>query len=141
MELAGTPLHPEEIGSEIYLLAAEEDHIVPWTSAYKATQLFTGDVRFVLCSSGHVAGIVNPPSPKARYWVRRAAGRPGGLARRRDRARGLLVAAMGGVGRGPRRRAGRASRPGLHPSPAAAAGPRTVCDREVAEVVDKLRRC
>ena len=42
MELAGTPLHLEEIGAEIYLLAAEEDHIVPWTSAYKATQLFTG---------------------------------------------------------------------------------------------------
>jgi polyhydroxyalkanoate synthase subunit PhaC len=69
MEVAGTPLHLEEIGAEIYLLAAEEDHIVPWTSAYKATQLFTGPVRFVLSSSGHVAGIVNPPNPKARHWT------------------------------------------------------------------------
>jgi polyhydroxyalkanoate synthase len=42
---------------------------VPWTSSYKATQLFTSPVRFVLSSSGHIAGIVNPPSPKARHWT------------------------------------------------------------------------
>ena len=69
MELAGTPLHLPEIPEEIYLLAAKEDHIVPWTSSYEATQLFTSPVRFVLSSSGHVAGIVNPPNPKARHWV------------------------------------------------------------------------
>jgi polyhydroxyalkanoate synthase len=69
MELAGTPLHLEEIPEEIYLLAAKEDHIVPWTSSYKATQLFRSPVRFVLSSSGHIAGIVNPPNPKARHWT------------------------------------------------------------------------
>jgi len=70
MELAGTPLRLEEIPAEVYLLAAKEDHIVPWTSAYKATGLLKSPVRFVLSSSGHVAGIVNPPSPKARHWTR-----------------------------------------------------------------------
>jgi polyhydroxyalkanoate synthase len=70
MELAGTPLRVGEVPEEIYLLAAKEDHIVPWTSSYKATQLFTSPVRFVLSSQGHVAGIVNPPSPKARHWTR-----------------------------------------------------------------------
>ena len=74
MELAGTPLDLGRIGAEIYLLAAKEDHIVPWTSAYKATQLFTSPVRFVLSSSGHIAGIVNPPNPKARHWT--AEGKP-----------------------------------------------------------------
>jgi polyhydroxyalkanoate synthase len=69
MELAGTPLHVDQVTAEMYLLAAQEDHIVPWTSAYKSTQLFGGDVRFVLSSSGHVAGIVNPPNPKARHWT------------------------------------------------------------------------
>jgi polyhydroxyalkanoate synthase len=69
MELAGTPLRLQEIAEEIYLLAAKKDHIVPWTSAYKATQLFGGAVRFVLSSSGHIAGIVNPPNPKARHWT------------------------------------------------------------------------
>ena len=30
-----------------------------------------GDARFTLTSSGHIAGVVNPPqSPKARRWVR-----------------------------------------------------------------------
>ena len=74
MELAGTPLDLGRIDAEIYLLAAKEDHIVPWTSAYKATQLFTSPVRFVLSSSGHIAGIVNPPNPKARHWT--AEGKP-----------------------------------------------------------------
>jgi polyhydroxyalkanoate synthase len=69
MELAGTPLAVDQIKEEVYLLAAKEDHIVPWTSAYAATQLFGGPVRFVLSSSGHIAGIVNPPNPKARHWT------------------------------------------------------------------------
>jgi polyhydroxyalkanoate synthase subunit PhaC len=69
MELAGTPLHLEEIPEEIYLLSAKEDHIVPWKSSYRATQLFRSSVRFVLSSSGHIAGIVNPPNPKARHWT------------------------------------------------------------------------
>jgi polyhydroxyalkanoate synthase len=70
MELAGTPLDMGEVREEIYLLSAKEDHIAPWTSSYKATQLFGGPVRFVLSSAGHVAGIVNPPGPKARHWTR-----------------------------------------------------------------------
>ncbi|MBA2638044.1 MAG: alpha/beta fold hydrolase [Solirubrobacterales bacterium] len=70
MELAGTPLRLEEIREEVYVLAAKEDHIAPWTSAYKATHLFGGPVRFVLSSAGHIAGIVNPPGPKPRHWTR-----------------------------------------------------------------------
>jgi polyhydroxyalkanoate synthase subunit PhaC len=46
-----------------------DDHIVPWTSGYKTTQLLGGRNRFVLSTSGHIAGIVNPPSPKAKHWV------------------------------------------------------------------------
>jgi polyhydroxyalkanoate synthase subunit PhaC len=38
---------------------------VPWESAYKTSALVSGPVRFVLSSGGHIAGIVNPPSPKA----------------------------------------------------------------------------
>ena len=52
------------------MLAAVDDHIVPWTSGYKTTpQLLGGKSRFVLSSSGHIAGIVNPPNPKAKHWV------------------------------------------------------------------------
>lgn len=53
-----------------YLLATRQDHIVPWESAYKATQIYKGPVRFVLSGSGHVAGVVNhPDSKKYNYWT------------------------------------------------------------------------
>jgi polyhydroxyalkanoate synthase subunit PhaC len=42
---------------------------VPWDAAWRITQLFGGAVRFVLASSGHIAGIVNPPGGKGAYWV------------------------------------------------------------------------
>src|SRR5439155_15389998 len=52
---------------DAYVVGAINDHIVPWTTSYKATQLLGGDVRYVLSSGGHIAGIVNPPNPKAWY--------------------------------------------------------------------------
>ena len=55
--------------TDTFILAAVEDHIVPWTSSYASTRLLSGDVRFVLSSAGHIAGIVNPPNPKSRYWT------------------------------------------------------------------------
>ena len=67
-EIDGELLDPGKIDIDTYVLAAVDDHIVPWVSAYKTTQLLGGDSRFVLSTSGHIAGIVNPPSPKARHW-------------------------------------------------------------------------
>jgi polyhydroxyalkanoate synthase subunit PhaC len=69
LELAGRRLHLDDIVTDTYLLAAKEDHIAPWRSSYKATQLLKTDLRFVLSSAGHIAGIVNPPGPKACHWV------------------------------------------------------------------------
>jgi len=46
-----------------------DDHIVPWVAGYKTTQLLGGNKRFVLSTSGHIAGIVNPPGPKAKHWT------------------------------------------------------------------------
>src|SRR6476646_2366300 len=68
-EIDGNRLDPGLIDVDSYVLAAVDDHIVPWTSGYKTTQLFGGKRRFVLSSSGHIAGIVNPPNPKAKHWV------------------------------------------------------------------------
>ena len=69
MELAGTPLHLGDVKADTYVLSAKEDHIAPWTSAYKTTQLLPGNTRFTLSSSGHIAGIVNPPGPKSKHWT------------------------------------------------------------------------
>jgi polyhydroxyalkanoate synthase len=68
-EIDSIRLDPGLVDVDTYVLAAVDDHIVPWTSGYKTTQLLGGKSRFVLSSSGHIAGIVNPPHPKAKHWV------------------------------------------------------------------------
>ena len=68
MELAGGRLDPSAITGDVYVLAAQEDHITPWRGSYLTTQvLANANTRFVLSASGHIAGIVNPPNPKAWY--------------------------------------------------------------------------
>jgi polyhydroxyalkanoate synthase len=67
MELAGQVLSLANIKSDTYIVGAVNDHIVPWPGSYKSTRLLGGTVRFVLSSGGHIAGIVNPPGPKAWY--------------------------------------------------------------------------
>jgi polyhydroxyalkanoate synthase len=42
---------------------------VPWRSAWRITQLASGDSRFVLGGSGHIAGIINPPTKGRGYWT------------------------------------------------------------------------
>ncbi len=69
LEVDGHVLDPGKVEVDAYVLSAIEDHIVPWQSAYKTAHLLGGDNRFVLSTSGHIAGIVNPPSPKARHWT------------------------------------------------------------------------
>jgi polyhydroxyalkanoate synthase subunit PhaC len=65
----GEPLIVSEIDTDSYIVAGVDDHIVPWRVSYRSTQLFKGPVRFVMTSGGHIAGIVNPPHPKARLWT------------------------------------------------------------------------
>jgi polyhydroxyalkanoate synthase len=60
------------IRQDTYAVGAEKDHIVPWDAAWRITQLFGGEVRFVRASSGHIAGIINPPGGKGAYWTRGA---------------------------------------------------------------------
>ena len=68
--LGGTPLDLSKIKVPTYILSTREDHIAPWESTYKATQIYAGDVTFTLAMSGHVAGVVNPPAKgKYGYWT------------------------------------------------------------------------
>ncbi len=58
------------IEAPVYIYGSREDHIVPWTSAYGSTQLLTGERRFVLGASGHIAGVINPPAKRKRnFWL------------------------------------------------------------------------
>jgi len=66
----GVPVDLGKITVPAYVLATREDHIVPWRTAYRTTQLLGSDMRFVLGASGHIAGIVNPASKKKRsHWI------------------------------------------------------------------------
>ena len=67
LEIAGKRIDLSLIDRPVYMVSAENDHIVPWTSAYSGGQLLAQPPRFVLSSGGHIAGIVNPPNPKSWY--------------------------------------------------------------------------
>ncbi|MBU8542682.1 class I poly(R)-hydroxyalkanoic acid synthase [Roseomonas oleicola] len=70
IELAGVKLDLRRIKVPSYLISTREDHIAPWKSTYRATQIYGGKTRFVLAASGHIAGVVNPPdSGKYSHWV------------------------------------------------------------------------
>jgi poly(3-hydroxyalkanoate) synthetase len=57
-----------KVDVDAYVIAAIADHICPWQSCYRTTQLLGGQVRFVLSTSGHIAAMVNPPgNQKARF--------------------------------------------------------------------------
>ena len=68
VSMLGSPVDLSKIDVDSYVVAGIEDHISPWPSAYRATQILSGNVRFVLSNSGHIAAMVNPPSnPKATF--------------------------------------------------------------------------
>lgn len=70
LTMCGTEVDLGRIDVPSYLLATEEDHIVPWQSAWRSTQLLGGETEFVLGASGHIAGVVNPASKNKRsYWT------------------------------------------------------------------------
>ncbi len=70
LTMCGTPVDLGDIDMPSYVLATQEDHIVPWRSAYQTTQLVSGKTQFVLGASGHIAGVINPASKNRRsYWT------------------------------------------------------------------------
>ena len=70
MNLAGRTLSLSDVTIPIYNLASREDHIAPARSAFLGSRYFGGDVEFVMAGSGHIAGVVNPPSMgKYQHWT------------------------------------------------------------------------
>ncbi|MCX7372993.1 MAG: class I poly(R)-hydroxyalkanoic acid synthase, partial [Alphaproteobacteria bacterium] len=70
IELLNTKIDLRKIKVPTYMISTREDHIAPWTSTYRGTQLYSGPVRFVLAASGHIAGVVNPPEGgKYSHWI------------------------------------------------------------------------
>lgn len=64
----GVPIDLSEVTVDAFVIGAVADHITPWQSCYRTTQMLGGKCEFVLSNSGHVAAMVNPPgNPKASY--------------------------------------------------------------------------
>lgn len=59
----GTRVHPRDITLPVCSVACETDHIAHWRGCFNGFARFgSRDKTFILSQSGHVAGIVNPPS-------------------------------------------------------------------------------
>ena len=80
-----TPVDLGRVNTPTYVQAGKEDHIAPAESVWRITEHFSGPLRFVLAGSGHIAGVVNPPSSgKYQYWTND--GSPRSLAEFREGA-------------------------------------------------------
>lgn len=75
LKVMGTPVDLRTINLPLYMVTAINDHITPWASCYQPYNgMASKSKRFVLSKAGHVAGVVNPPTPagkpvKRSYWV------------------------------------------------------------------------
>ena len=70
MVIDNTLLDLSKVKAPIYNLATREDHIAPAESVLFGSKFFGGPVKYVLSGSGHIAGVVNPPSGgKYQYWT------------------------------------------------------------------------
>jgi polyhydroxyalkanoate synthase len=68
--MLGSPVDLSKVTVDAYVTAGIADHICPWQSCYRTTQLLGGDTRFVLSTNGHIASLVNPPgNPKSTFRV------------------------------------------------------------------------
>ena len=105
MVLDGKRIDLRRVTIPIYELATKEDHIAPARGVFRGTKFFGGPVRFVLSGSGHIAGVVNPPTSRNTSFgptARRRAGSSSGW--RKPRRRPAPGGRTGSNGSPPRRR-------------------------------------
>jgi polyhydroxyalkanoate synthase len=70
-EIGGERVDLSKVTIPLYFQASREDHIAPMNSVYRSAKAFrNADVTLTLAGSGHIAGVVNPPSAKKyQHWV------------------------------------------------------------------------
>jgi polyhydroxyalkanoate synthase subunit PhaC len=70
-DVAGETVTLADVTVPVCAIACESDHIAAWRSSYRGVQKMGGkDRTFILSGSGHIAGIVNPPSRvKYCHWT------------------------------------------------------------------------
>ncbi len=62
-QLAGETLSIKDVTVPLCAIACETDHIAAWKTSYDGIQkMGSKDKTFIVSQSGHIAGIINPPS-------------------------------------------------------------------------------
>ncbi|ABD06078.1 poly-beta-hydroxybutyrate synthase [Rhodopseudomonas palustris HaA2] len=64
----GRAIALSDIHTPMFVVGTLRDHVAPWRSAFKIHLLADAEITFCLTGGGHNAGIVSPPSPKARGY-------------------------------------------------------------------------
>lgn len=67
LTLLNEPIDLSRVTVPSYIFATVEDHIAPWKTCFKTTELFK-TTEFVLGASGHIAGVVNPAKKNKRSY-------------------------------------------------------------------------
>ena len=69
LKLANIKIDLKKVKVPVFLQSSKEDHIAPAKSVFKATKAFSGPTIFMMAGSGHIAGVINPPSAnKYQFW-------------------------------------------------------------------------
>lgn len=78
--IGGIKVDLSKVTIPLYFQASREDHIAPMNSVYRSAKAFSNAaVTLTLAGSGHIAGVINPPSAnKYQHWTNAAL--PGTLA-------------------------------------------------------------
>jgi len=70
LTLGGQTLDLADVKIPVFVQSSKEDHIAPFRSVYKGAKLFGGPTEFMMSGSGHIAGVINPPSAhKYQHWT------------------------------------------------------------------------
>lgn len=68
VRIGDVALDLRNIQAPLYCVGTEDDHIAPWRSTFSTVHRVGGPVHYVLTSSGHILGIINPPpAPKRQF--------------------------------------------------------------------------
>ncbi|GAB3665719.1 PHA/PHB synthase family protein [Ramlibacter alkalitolerans] len=68
--VCGEKVDFRKVDIPVFIYGSREDHIVPIAGAYATVKHLPGKKRFVMGASGHIAGVINPPTKNKRsYWT------------------------------------------------------------------------
>ncbi len=67
-KVEGRTITLSSLRQPIFVVGTERDHVAPWQSVHKLHWLSSAEIRFVLTSGGHNAGIVSEPGHRHRSY-------------------------------------------------------------------------